>query len=441
MRDRKMATAILALVAAACSSGGQGSHGSGAPPSSDNPPTPPVASDFVLQYPGPQIFTVGVAGSSDVPYLSYTGFNSIKVSPALPDGLEIDANTGLISGIPAEVVPATSYTITVSNEVGGTTTSSVIIEVDEGPFFYSSPAVLALGLAMTPLSPRGPVGAAGYSVTPALPSGLALDPASGEISGTPTSAQPATYYLISRTQPSLTLKFGLTLRVGVDSSSAIPVSTVSTLSCAYSGGFIGSYTGNAQANDEGLIAIAFKADGGTQARILQLSDGTVYDGDGSPALNPDGSFLINLLGRPGTPVRIIQGNFSGADLISGTYKIGEVTKPFIASRLGGSGTAKIRYTGGFDSGGPYRVDFGVLDVAGTQAGGFGYQFSGVGSDYRLINRQLGIRGTFNGNTFSWSISGDDIRGVDTQSSTGLELQFGDPYDGLFFAKTLGCQLN
>jgi hypothetical protein len=441
MRDRKTATAILALVVAACGGGGQGSRENSAPPNGDNAPAPPVPSDFVLQYPGPQVFTVSVAGSSDVPVLNYTGFNSIKVSPALPDGLEIDANTGLISGVPTAVARAASYAVTVSNEVGGTATSSVIIQVNEGPFFYSSPAILALGLAMMPLSPRGPSGAASYSVTPQLPSGLTLDPASGVISGTPLSAQPASYYVISHAEALITLKFGLTLSIGSSPSGAIPVSSVSTLGCAYSGGFIGSYTGNAQANDEGLIAIAFTPDGNTQARILQLSDNAVYHGDGSPALNPDGSFLISLLGRPGMPVRVIQGNFSGPDLISGTYQIGEVTKPFVASRLGGSAAAGFRYTGGFGSSGPYRVDFGVLDVAGTQATGFGYQFSGVGNDYRLINRQLGIRGTFNGNTFSWSIADDDISGVDTLSSTGLELVFGDPYDARFFAKTLGCQLN
>ena len=453
MRGPQITILILALLAAACGGSEPPASPSTLPASPSTPPaspstppaspTPPVASDFVLQYPGPQVFTVDAPGSSDVPTLNYTGLNSISVSPPLPAGLSINADTGVISGTPTAVTPAVSYIISVHNELGGFAHASVVIEVNDGPFFYSSPIILALGSAMTPLSPRGASGTASYTVTPPLPSGLAIDPATGTISGTPTSAQPATYYQVSRVEALLTMKFGLTLGVGANSLGAIAVSNVSTLSCAYSGGFIGTYAGNSQANDEGLIAIAFTPDGNALARVLDLSDNAVYDSDGLPGLsaNLDGSFDINLPDPYGGPARQIHGNFSGADLISGTYESGGIAKPFQASRLGGSAAAGIRYTGGFGFHAPYRIDFGVLDVTGTVGVGIGYQFGGVGSDYRLINRQLAIKGTFSGNTFTWSVPDDAIAGVDTQSSTGLELEFGDPYDGLFFAKTLGCRLN
>ena len=279
-------------------------------------------------------------------------------------------------------------------------------------------------------------------MTPPLPGGLAIDPATGVISGTPATAQPATYYQVSRVEALLTLKFGLTLVVAANSSGAISVSNNSTLSCAYSGGFIGSYTGNSQANDEGLIAIAFTPDGKALARVLDLSDNAVYDSDGMSGLsaNLDGSFDFNLLVPAGTVAREIHGNFSGEDMISGTYESGGVAKSFVASRLGGSAIAQFRYTGGFGSSGPYRIDFGVLDVTGTKGTGIGYQFGGVGSDYRLINRQLSVQGNFNGDVFTWSVPDDGISGVNTQS-TSLRLDFGDPYDGLFFARTFGCRLN
>jgi hypothetical protein len=447
MQGRTITTLALTLLAAACGGSGPENAGSGtaantpAGPPRSQPPDP--SNDFVFQYPGPQVFTVGAPGTSDVPTLNYTGYNSMKVAPPLPSGLEIDPNTGVISGTPATATPAQSYTFSVFNELGGTAQTSVVIEVNGGAFFYSSPAVLATGSAMAPLSPRGAAGAASYSVTPPLPSGLAIDPATGVISGTPNSAQPATYYQVSRAEKVLTLKFGLTLVVGANSSGTIPVSTVSTLSCAYSGGFIGSYTGSSQANDEGLIAIAFTPDGKALARVLDLSDNAVYDSDGMSGLsaNLDGSFDFDLVVPAGSAAREIHGNFSGADLISGTYESGDIAKPFIASRLGGSAMAQTRYTGGFGSSGPYRIDFGVLDVTGTKGAGIGYQFFGVGNDYRLINRQLPIQGTFNGDIFTWSIPDDAISGVDTQSSSPLELDFGDPYDELFFAKTLGCRLN
>jgi hypothetical protein len=452
MRGLRTIIGILTLLAAACGGGGPAGQPGGAPSTSGSPPAPPASqpgpNEFVLQYPGPQVFNVGVLGSSDVPALNYTGSNSISVTPTLPVGLEIDANSGVISGTPAAVTSAASYAITVSNDLGGAARTSVVIEVNDGPFFYASPDVLAAGSAMTPLSPRGASGTASYTVTPPLPAGLSIDPATGVISGIPTSAQPATYYQVSRVEALLTLKFGLTLGVGIDVSGPISVSNASTLFCAYSGGFVGTYTGDSQANDEGLIAIAFTPDGNAHARVLDLSDNAVYDSDGLTGLSAslDGSFDINLPGSSGGPARQLHGKFSGADLISGTYQSGgivpgAVAKPFIASRLAGSPAAGIRFTGGFGSSGPYRVDFGVLDVSGATAVGIGYQFGSVGSDYRLINRQLAIQGTFNGNTFDWLIPDDGISGVDTLSSTGLELAFGDPYEALFFAKTLGCRLN
>jgi Putative Ig domain len=446
MRGQWTTTLILALLTVACGGGGNPARTS-APPSSTTqppagPPPPLVPSDFVLQYPGPQVFTVGVRVDSDVPVLNYRGANIAWTSPPLPAGLSVNADTGVISGTPGAVTPAASYTISVFNDMGGTAQAPVVIEVNDGPFFYSSPAILAAGAAMTPLSPRGASGTASYSVAPSLPAGLAIDPATGVISGTPASAQPATYYEVSRAEALLTLKFGLTLGVSAGSPDPIAVSSVSTLGCAYSGGFIGTYIGNSQANDEGLIAIAFTPDGNAHARVLDLSNNAVYDSDGLPGLsaNLDGSFDINF-NLPSGPGPHIHGNFSGADLISGTYEFGGTATPFIASRLGGSPDADFRYTGGFDSSGNYRIDFGVLDTTGNVATGTGYQFFGVGSGYRLINRQLAVLGGFSDDIFHWAIPDDGISGGNTPSTSSLELIFGDPYDALFTADTLGCRLN
>jgi Putative Ig domain len=437
MRGPLVASLILTLLAAACGGGPSAS-----PSTQVTSLMPPAANDFAFQYPGPQVFTVDEPALSDVPTLDCTGHNRILVSSPLPPGLAIDANTGVISGTPTAITAAASYTISVFNEVCGTAQVSLVIEVNDGPFFYSSPAILAAGSAMTPLRPRGASGTASYTVTPPLPSGLAIDPATGVISGAPTSAQPPTYYQVSRAEALLTMAYGLTLGVGANSQGPIAVSNVSTLSCAYSGGFIGTYVGNSQANDEGLISIAFTPDGIALAHVLDVSGNAIYVSDGQTGLNAslDGSFDIDFYPpASGSTAPQIHGNFSGADLISGTFESGGIAKPFIASRLGGSAAAEIRYTGG--SGGlgeSFRIEVGVLDVTGTGGVGIVYQFRGVG----LLNQQLAIQGTFSGNTFTWSLANEGEESVATESGTGLGLQFGDDsYDVPAPEKMSGCRLN
>jgi hypothetical protein len=244
----------------------------------------------------------------------------------------------------------------------------------------------------------------------------------------------------------LTTKFGLTLGVGTNSQGPIAVSNVSTLNCAYSGGFIGTYVGNSQANDEGLVAIAIRPDGKALARVLDVSGNAIYESDGQTGLsaNLDGSFDINFYPpASGSPAPQIHGNFFGADLISGTFESGGIAKPFIASRLGGSAAAEIRYTGGRGGLGDssFPIDVGVLDVTGTVGVGIVYQFRGFG----LLNQQLAIQGTFSGNTFTWSLANEGDESAATQSSTALELEFDDGNDRLLDVpspeKMSGCRLN
>jgi hypothetical protein len=448
MRGPQLAILTLALLAAACGgptpdSPATSSAGQATPPDTNSP----TIHYFAFQYPGPQVFTVNTPALSDVPSLNYTDYDSLSVSPPLPAGLAIDFDTGVISGTPTAVSPATSYTIQLTNKVGGTAQSSVVVEVNEGPFFYSSPAILAAGLAMTPLFPRGASGTASYSVTPPLPSGLVIDPVTGVISGTPVAAQPATYYEVSRAEDLLTLKFGLTLGVGTNPPGAIAVSSASTLSCVYSGAFIGTYIGNSQANDEGLIAIAFTPDGKAQARVLDVSGNAIYDSDGLTGLSAslDGSFDISFYPPASGPAPQIHGNFSGADLIIGTFESGGIAKSFIASRLEGSAGAEIRYTGGPGGLGTpsFPIEVGVLDATGTVGVGIVYQFHSVGGGYRQLNQQWAIQGTFSSNTFTWSLGNNGAESVATQSGTGLEFQFGDdlldgPPDP---EKMSGCRLN
>jgi len=80
--------------------------------------------------------------------------------------------------------------------------------------YSSSSAVYTVGVAIPPNAPtsRGGV-VASYSVAPALPAGLTLDPITGMITGTPTAATAGSTYTVTATNArgSTTAVLGITV--------------------------------------------------------------------------------------------------------------------------------------------------------------------------------------------------------------------------------------
>ncbi|MGB6742383.1 MAG: Ig domain-containing protein [Terracidiphilus sp.] len=141
-----------------------------------------------LVYPQTSISAeTGVAIQADTPTVTGT-VSGYTVSPALPAGLNLEASTGTISGTPTVVTTGASYTVTASN-VSGSTTATVTIAVVLGPplnLSYAQPNISApAGTAIQPDTPTVTGTVSGYTVSPPLPAGLALDPATGIISGAP----------------------------------------------------------------------------------------------------------------------------------------------------------------------------------------------------------------------------------------------------------------
>ncbi|MFN7975087.1 MAG: putative Ig domain-containing protein [Acidobacteriota bacterium] len=136
--------------------------------------------------------TLGVPYSQTVTASGGTAPYTYAVTAgALPTGLALNAGTGVISGTPT--TPGSfSFTVTATDSAGCTVGQAYTINVN-CPGMSISPATLPNGFVGIPYSQT--VTASGgtapytYAITAgALPPGLALNAASGVISGTPTAA-------------------------------------------------------------------------------------------------------------------------------------------------------------------------------------------------------------------------------------------------------------
>lgn len=147
----------------------------------------------------PVIYNGGVVIVNDSP--TVTGIIAhYSVSPALPAGLLLDSNTGIISGIPTIAAAATNYLITASNPAGSDTETvsiTVLLAPPTNLSYSAQSAVYGKDIAIANNLPAVTGTVTLYSVSPVLPAGLALDASSGIISGAPTAAQTSAAYVIT----------------------------------------------------------------------------------------------------------------------------------------------------------------------------------------------------------------------------------------------------
>jgi len=172
-------------------------------------------------------FTPVTGGGGTAP-LSY------GVSPALPTGLALAPATGQITGTPTVASAATVYTVTVTDANGATATATFTLTVNGALTATQVIASKALTInraatSFTPVTGAGGTAPLSYSVSPALPTGLAMAPATGAITGTPTVTSAATVYTVTVTDANsatATATFTLTVNSAVTATQAVPTTVL-----------------------------------------------------------------------------------------------------------------------------------------------------------------------------------------------------------------------
>jgi gliding motility-associated-like protein len=154
------------------------------------------------------------------PTLSGTTTSPWTISPALPSGLVLNTTNGTITGTPTVAVAAAVYTVIATNTFGtGTATITLSTGIAPNTIVYTSiPSVAVVGLSITPIVPtiRAGSGLVTFTISPALPAGLSINPITGVISGIPTVAVANGSYVITITSKYGIATIAMTLNIILD---------------------------------------------------------------------------------------------------------------------------------------------------------------------------------------------------------------------------------
>lgn len=266
----------------------------------------------------PGAATVGSAYTFTVPGTGAPAPTYAVTTGTLPPGLTLDPTTGAISGTPT--TPGSyPFTVTASNS-GGSAAADYTIDVASVPTIgAATPGAGTVGSGYTFTVPGTGEPAPTYAVTGGtLPPGLTLDPATGAISGTPTT--PGSYpFTVTATNPGGSATADYT----------IEIASVPTIGPAIpGGGTVGSgYTFTVPGTGE--PAPSYAVTGGTLPPGLSLDPATGVI-SGTPTTSGSYPFTVTATNPAGSAT---------AD-----YTIGVVGLPVIGPATPGGGTVGSDYT-------------------------------------------------------------------------------------------------
>lgn len=194
-RSRRCPCAVLALLVGIISTGCGGS--------SDSPTPVPLKPPSDLIYAsGEATYTVGVAMAPNAPTSGGGTPTAYTVAPALPAGLALNPTTGVIAGTPTSAAEAAAYTIKASNAAGYAEVAVLVkvaaaLQPPTELVYEANPVSYNMGAAIAANTPTNQGGApTAYTVAPSLPAGLALNPTTGVVTGTPTAATAQATYQV-----------------------------------------------------------------------------------------------------------------------------------------------------------------------------------------------------------------------------------------------------
>lgn len=173
----------------------------------------------VISYDTPINYTINVNIAPNIPTVEGGKPTSWSIQPALPRGLNFDKDTGIILGAATSTRAQRAYTVRVGNDGGETTTTLVLAVLQAKPLSlkYTPDDVTATKGDVIPsllgsLSPLGgPVDA--FTISPALPLAIGLDPTSGTITGKAFAVSERTLYTITATNSGGSASYRVSLAV------------------------------------------------------------------------------------------------------------------------------------------------------------------------------------------------------------------------------------